>query len=125
MAFDWQKFHSLSDELLKERNVELQEAAYRSAISRGYYAAHHIAKKRFPQSERFNAQTIRSPHERVIAYLQSQTDKQKKELGRLLGQLRDKRNDADYNPSVDITQQFAKEVYEDVTNFLIDVENLS
>ncbi len=49
---------------------------------------------------------------------------QKKELGDLLGQLRDKRNDADYNASIDITQQFAREVYEDVTNFLIDIENL-
>ncbi len=124
MAFDWQKFHNLSDQLLQETKPLLQEAAYRGVVSRSYHAAFHIAKKKFPQSETFKSQSISSTHQRVISFLQEQPNTQKKELGDLLGQLRDKRNDADYNASIGITQQFAREVYEDVTNFLIDIENL-
>ena len=40
MSFDWKTYHQLAKKLLEENN----EAAYRSAVSRAYYAAFNVLR---------------------------------------------------------------------------------
>jgi uncharacterized protein (UPF0332 family) len=49
MSFDSKLFFTLADELINDqKNPSLQEAYYRTVISRSYYSVHWAARKLLP-----------------------------------------------------------------------------
>lgn len=94
MTFDPQDFLIIARLLIDEEKYE--EARYRTAISRAYYAAHLICKKRleeigikFPVEKDTNRGII---HQRVIDYFTERDNP----IGGWLLNLRKNRNNADY-----------------------------
>lgn len=96
MTFDPEHFLNLAKKLADDSGYD-EEARYRTAISRAYYTAHLISKKKFedigvkfPIEDDKNMGII---HMIVIDYLIKRNDP----IGRLLKGLRKNRNKADYN----------------------------
>jgi uncharacterized protein (UPF0332 family) len=96
MTFDPEHFLNLAKGLVDDSNYD-EEARYRTAISRAYYATHLISKKKledigvkFPIEDDKNMGII---HMMVIDYLIKRNDP----IGRMLKGLRKNRNKADYN----------------------------
>lgn len=89
MAFDWTKFLALA-EILSQRPDD--EAAARSAVSRAYYAAFHVARDEIDPN-RDRAARRGSDHGRV-AELVGRMDL---EAALQLRRLRNQRNAADYD----------------------------
>ncbi len=97
MTFDPQHFLSLATNLIGDTNYN-EEARYRTAISRAYYAAHLVSRKRL-ESKGYTFSISTKIHKNVI-------DSMKKEnfhIGDMLFQLHKKRKDADYELNKTIT----------------------
>ncbi len=91
--FEWEKFIDTAWVLLKEGN----EAAYRSAVSRAYYALHNVAK---PYCEKIASRPSSRPeghsHKALVGILRREAPQLGADVGRKLHELRDARNIADY-----------------------------
>ncbi len=97
---DPREFQRLAGTLAARRDP----AALRSAISRSYYAAHHVVR------EFVDAAGIRVPgsgvgHQFLINLLGEAGDPELQETGRSLGDLYSRRLDADYRLSARDTEQ--------------------
>jgi uncharacterized protein (UPF0332 family) len=73
----------------------VREAALRSAVSRAYYAAFHCARLR-AEAEGESIPEKGEAHGTVIRYFRLSSDRDRKDIARALEQLRDDRNEADY-----------------------------
>ncbi|MCK4292512.1 MAG: hypothetical protein KAY65_04900 [Planctomycetes bacterium] len=90
-------FLDLANDLCKQSN---NEAALRSAVSRGYYGLFHLIK-RFVED---NVQTLTKDaesHRKVYQYLNNCGLREIEEVAGNLNELRDDRNDADYDLKID------------------------
>src|SRR5690606_6773141 len=97
MSFDWKNYLRLAEYLYS--NVD-SEAAYRTGISRAYYSV-FCAAKLFCINEKIlsQGQTKGSHvHRNVISALISHEEREFKRIGKKLETLREKRNEADYDP---------------------------
>lgn len=99
MAFDWEECLKLSRHLTKEcQNCPNEEAALRSAVSRAYYAAFcyalRIAKKKYGYVP---ADDQRDNHGKLQKHLRAMN---KKELALKLNDLRQWRNNCDYDDDI-------------------------
>lgn len=95
--FDWEEYLQLAEDLHEQEEDTPQEAEDRSAISRAYYAAFHDALQHAPHS----IQSARSKkHRKLIDHYEAGHTSEEREVGRLLGTLRDNRNAADYDADV-------------------------
>ena len=95
MSFDWSQFPSLAQDLSKAvfRN-STEEARFRSAISRAYYAALHCARKRLLAE---GPRVFSSVHQDVPKAFRDSHDKARKRIGNQLNQLLLSRRKADYD----------------------------
>ena len=89
MSFDWKDYVYLAEELLNRP----EEAYLRSAISRAYYGVFCIARNRKGCKEFTRANV----HWEVINKYKNSSDRNERNIGRILDNLRRSRNDADYN----------------------------
>ena len=85
---------------------ESTEAAWRSAVSRAYYAAFHVARSLLEELG-FTVPRADKAHDFLYVRLNNCGDPQVGAAGRQLKQLRDDRNQCDYNLRRLIPQHFA------------------
>lgn len=90
MAFDPQHFLDLATKLTNDTNYS-DEARYRTAISRAYYAAYLVGRKKL-ESTGYTFSKEENTHETVVVFIR----KKNPVIGDMLSQLRKKRNHADY-----------------------------
>lgn len=100
MTFNWKGYLELARVLVYEDiPIPSQEAKYRSAISRTYYAAFNVARLYIEQSTGTFFQGEATVHQQVIEWFSAQPDKDKRLCRTIyddLGRLRRDRNHADY-----------------------------
>ena len=97
MHFDWNDYIKLAEELALTQN----QAKLRSAVSRAYYGV-------FSQCRTFCKKSMdKSPdvHRKIIEKLKMGETREEISLGNSLSNLRDKRNEADYNSFAAFTPQ--------------------
>lgn len=101
MTFDPQHFMNLATKLIIDTNYA-DEARYRTSISRAYYAAHLVSRKKLEEiGITFPVEKDKAKiHQMVIDSLKGKN----KIVGNMLWQLRQQRNDADY----ELIKQFNK-----------------
>ena len=100
MSFDWKDYIKLAEKLQEEPDKNsIEEAYYRSIISRSYYGVFCISRiKAGLESYRPRPRTgDPGVHEKVISYYKNSNRPEKKLVGKFLDDLRRERNDADYN----------------------------
>lgn len=101
MSFDWADYLDFAIELSKQPESpdlrELDEAAFRSAASRAYYATFHCAMD-LASREGFVPKHTGEDHYLVWRHFQNHEaeDEIHREIARELDLLRDHRNDVDY-----------------------------
>lgn len=89
MNFNWIRYIYLATELLKGSD----ESYYRSAINRAYYGVFCIARDRKGYSNYKRSDV----HSKVITEYVKSNDEDERSVGFLLVELRNSRNQADYN----------------------------
>jgi len=102
MSWDWGDYLALASDLAKEANrPPLQEAKYRSAISRAYYSAFQKAYDRLTQVDGKAMPSVKTnKHYWVIQDFESSKDKTRRKIGADLDRLRRDRNVADYDRTI-------------------------
>lgn len=101
MSFNWQEFLLLADGLSQQPDLfSSEEAGYRTAISRAYYAAFCAARNFARGRGEIMVSGYGEDHERVIRHFQRSGDKEGRKVADLLRALRTKRNAADYEDSL-------------------------
>lgn len=108
MSFDWLNYVELALRLLRNREVDIEEAYLRASISRAYYGVFGALwdKRRRPG---FGAHA--SKHYALIMQLRNSADPFDQEVGFALDRLRRARNIADYEPLAVITPVQARKAY--------------
>lgn len=110
MSFDWQHYLDLAKELLtKPAGSSNVEARLRSAISRAYYTAYHIAQDYLKKRGPYTAETGTYSHKEVITQYFCGTSDTHNDIASDLNILFDYRKKADYSPdskwlSTDLTK---------------------
>ncbi len=110
MSFPWNEYLTLAETLLDNRAAFAhEEACYRAAISRAYYAAYCAARNHALDNEGLIIPNRRNKHQYVITHYTNGRRKEQKVVGVNLGRLRTKRNRADYdNPNIDRVADLAQ-----------------
>jgi uncharacterized protein (UPF0332 family) len=103
-SFDWRKYLELSRSLYEQSKVNRFvdcEAELRTAISRAYYSAFHMSLwfLRERSGSNFNSSRTGDDHAAVIFHLKNSGTRELQNAGRILGNLRNDRNKADYESS--------------------------
>jgi len=110
MSFDWETYV----ELAKELSQRSEQNCLRNSISRAYYGVFCICRNlKYLQNYRGDI------HERVINEYRTSKITTEKHIGKLLGDLRRNRNDADYTDSFYVEQSFVKRVLLKQMRYLI------
>jgi len=97
MAFAWKEYLELAHFLALGQNGFSQEAAFRSAVSRAYYAAFCHARNYARDRHGFSLARSPQDHWRVIAHFRS---RRRDDIARCLEVLRQWRNRCDYDDVV-------------------------
>lgn len=92
MAFDWQEYFQLAEELCESKS----EAKIRSSISRAYYAVFNISMQTIKKIDPSEEITSNHAHKWLIKYFNKSQDKFLNVLSENIRELRDARNKADY-----------------------------
>ena len=101
MSFDWSEYLNLAQELAGQATgTSSQEAKWRSAISRAYYAAFCEARNHLRDKERHSIPRGVEVHGYVRNQFKKSPDKVRKGVGENLNRLRIDRNKADYDDTV-------------------------
>jgi uncharacterized protein (UPF0332 family) len=99
MSFDWQDYLRLSDALTKDQSItQFEEARYRVAISRAYYAAYHTALDFVCNNGSPLYQPVKSgaDHAGVRRHLQKSGESKRLKIAKDLDRLHERRKEADY-----------------------------
>ena len=118
MPFEWAQFLDIAKFLLNHgRQVSiLQDAAFRSAMSRAYYAAFGHAKMFATDTMNFVPTGHEDDHIGLRDFFK---DHQKPEISRQLSQLRQWRNQSDYeNPSYIINENQTSRAIQQAENLI-------
>lgn len=103
MSFDWSEYFKLALNLdiqaRSEINPQAQEAKWRSAISRAYYAAWCSARNKLRDEQSADAACLQN-YGCVIRTFQERTDTNRRQIGITLSRMMDNRRRADYHDSV-------------------------
>mgnify|MGYP001035700768 CR=1 FL=1 len=96
MAFDWTEYLKLANYIQQQGNKSIlhKEAAYRSAVSRAYYAAFCYARNCARDNHGFKPRYNRQDHEDLPNFFVSI---QKSNVADILDELRQWRNSCDYD----------------------------
>jgi len=100
MNFDWRDYIKLAEKLRNESNKNaLEEAYYRSIISRSYYGVFCILRIKAGLEFYRPRPNTGDPgvHEKVIGYYKNSKIPEEKLVGKFLDDLRKERNNADYD----------------------------
>lgn len=98
MSFDWADFLTLADALVRDPNLPgPEEASLRSAISRAYYAAFHIARNFGRDRREFTPTGTGRDHWLVMNHFKSSPDRIRRKIGLDLDRLYGNRTSADYD----------------------------
>lgn len=101
MSFDWHQYLDLARELQRNKQMgSAEEARLRSAVSRAYYAAYHVARKRLEQEGDAGLRWTEQPHAYVWEQFKLSTEQQRREIGTKGQRLKLQRRDADYESTV-------------------------
>lgn len=95
MSFNWSDYLILAQNLAGKTSLQCQEAGFRSAISRAYYAAFCSARNLLIQKG-YNISSSSKTHKEVQDIFMNRGDITSKEIQSNLDRLRKDRNDADY-----------------------------
>ena len=97
MSFDWEKYLILADSLYHNCSTfSHKEACLRAAVSRGYYAAFCTARNLARDNDGLGLSNTGRDHGTVKDFYRTASDPQRRQVGTLLGRLRNYRNQADY-----------------------------
>ena len=97
MNFDWSEYLNLADRLVLQKDLFAnEEACYRSAISRAYYAAFCAARNRARDIESLAVNNTGIDHQLVKDHYWRAPDRPRQKIGAWLDRLRTNRNQADY-----------------------------
>jgi len=100
MGFDWPSYLDVAQELTEQAEdapPELQEAKYRAAISRTYYAVFGRARHHLRYIDGRKEPGYLNPHNHVTNTFIDDPDPNRQRIGRHLSRMRDDRNAADYD----------------------------
>lgn len=98
MSFDWPDYLRIVDILAQTpTDTPLHEAAYRSAISRAYYAAFCETRNLLHNTREYLPKFNAEDHRDMVDWLQKSSESKKRLIGKNLGELREDRNSADYD----------------------------
>lgn len=105
MSFNWEDYLALAKKLQDPHNIDpaLDEACKRSAISRAYYSAFQLSLPLAEQKCSFIRKVGNESgqnHSLLSKWLKMFADNDFKRLGNLLGSLRYRRRECDYEPAV-------------------------
>lgn len=100
MSFSWAEFLTLADGLFRNPTVTIEEACFRSATSRAYYAAYGSARNYGRDKEGLWLSGGARDHQLVRDHFMNTADPTRKKIGLDLDRLRDDRNAADYNDAL-------------------------
>lgn len=103
MSFDWADFLKLAEILhgsLGTVSFARDEAALRSTVSRAYYSAFGLARRRLRDVEGFAVPASGAAHAAVARYFARAEDSDRKRIAGDLLVLRDWRNQCDYDDEV-------------------------
>lgn len=105
MSYDWSQFLKLAENLHNDpHHPGPREASQRSAVSRAYYAAFHLAVElacsENPQIRQLKTKRDPSIHRETNDHFLYSKDMARKKLGSRLNALRTKRNQADYDETI-------------------------
>ncbi len=119
MTFDPQHFLDLATNLISDTQYN-DEARYRTSISRAYYAAHLVSKKKLEEiGINFPVEEDKAKiHKMVIDSLSGKN----KGVGDMLWNLRRRRNDADYDLNIQFNK-YGTEVLMSVAETVIKEAN--
>lgn len=98
MAFNWKEYYDLAKFLQGQTGSNFtQEAAFRSAVSRAYYAAFCYGRNYAQDRLEFTPQRNAEDHGHLIERLR---DRKLGHIAQKLGRLRQWRNNCDYDDTV-------------------------
>lgn len=96
MSFNWINYLELAEFLVSHKGSFDEEAGKRSAVSRAYYAAFCHARNYAESKLNFTPSKKAEDHGKVRQKFLQQADDSISEIGAMLQQLRDWRNNCDY-----------------------------
>ena len=98
MSFAWLDYLVLAEALLQAHTtLAPEEACWRAAISRAYYAVYGVARMRARDQEGLRLPPAAEAHQRVITHYRQGASPLHRAIGDSLRQLRSARNRADYD----------------------------
>lgn len=103
MSFNWRGFITLGELLLSPKEEELQEAYWRTSISRLYYGVFGLINKNL-KLKGHKTPRDKSVHLYTIETLRKSDSEKERETGLHLDRLRRKRNIADYDGELYVDQ---------------------
>ncbi len=123
MSFDWRHYVEIARKLIAVKADGLEEARFRTAISRCYYGVFCIARE-FVESSKPTPLDRQSIHWQVINALQWSDHPVEKKIGVNLKRLHNRRKDCDYEKEASIGGQDAEAAYAVATRVLRDLEKV-
>jgi uncharacterized protein (UPF0332 family) len=100
MSFNWSEYLLLAQELVNQNSLSAtEEACFRSAISRAYYAAFILGRNRLRDRENLPI-NLANTHQYVIQQFNNSPELIRQKIGKDLSRLRANRNLADYEDNL-------------------------
>ena len=115
MSFDWREYLNLALFLQRQRNSFTQEAAYRCAVSRAYYAAFCYARNYARDRQGYSPKYAGEDHQFVRNHFR---DRGMVKIARMLDRLRHWRNSCDYDDSVPNISSIIKKAINDAQQII-------
>jgi uncharacterized protein (UPF0332 family) len=117
MSFEWSDFLAVADALaIADWDVN-REASLRTAISRAYYAAFGVARRR-ARSIRLATRRSAAEHGEVAAFYAARYGERGEQAALMLGRLRKRRNAADYDDDLAEVENLCNLSVDDAHNLL-------
>ena len=111
-------------DILEEARLLLADSATevrrRTVCARAYYAAFH-ACWRLSSSLGFQSRRSRGVHGHVIQFLAGRQERSYRNFGRLLNDLRIRRNNADYELEIDVPRGIAEDAVEGANGIIVEI----
>ena len=110
MTYEWSNFLLYARALAElDATAPDDQTKFRNAVSRAYYAAHHIAYKRRLDFGHDPLPKIKR-HTGLVEYFQEYDDQHGTEIGDVLNEIRIKRGEADYDDGISFTNRQVEDV---------------
>jgi uncharacterized protein (UPF0332 family) len=118
VTFKWADYHSLSQKLVAAPPDGLDEAAFRCAISRSYYAAFCTARDWAQEHDKLRLTRSAADHGDVERHFRFSNDRERQKVGNWLKRLYNSRATADYDTNEAINASLAAATVQEAKNVL-------